>query len=229
MRQSNAPKTQATTRSAQTTTYTEEDPDDNGTTVEDYDMQDWSYSNQPASYNQVHRPESLWQPYYREADENEVETVDELQHLGKFGMKPPYQFGTHEEDLLAPLYNKLDPNSLVIASNPVDVHRFLSQRHAHDVSRTTACIYDLREVIDIDSWRKTALFCYESMRADPDTSFDHNGTPGSAPRYQWYTKIQVACQNLLSALVAWQHCDEELDWKFRSYLEEENLPNQSTP
>ena len=64
-----APKTQASIRSAQTTAYTEEeDPDDDGTKVEDYDMQDWSYStSQPPGYDQVHRPESLWQPYYMEA------------------------------------------------------------------------------------------------------------------------------------------------------------------
>ena len=40
--------------------------------------------------DQVHRLESRWQPYYMKAYKNELETVDELQHLGKFGMKPPY-------------------------------------------------------------------------------------------------------------------------------------------
>ena len=56
---------------APSTTYTEKEPYDNGTSEDDlYDMQDWSYSNQPPSYDQVHRPESLWQPYYMEAYEN---------------------------------------------------------------------------------------------------------------------------------------------------------------
>ena len=80
------------TRTNQSTTYTKEDPyHDKGTNKDElYDMQDWSYSNQPPSYDQVHRPESLWQPYYMEGYENELETVDELQHLGEFGMKLPY-------------------------------------------------------------------------------------------------------------------------------------------
>ena len=70
MRESNAPKTQASTRSAQITTYIKEAPDDNPTNVEDYDMQDWSYSEQPPSYDQVHQPEWLWQLYYMEPYEN---------------------------------------------------------------------------------------------------------------------------------------------------------------
>ena len=91
MQESNTPKTQASTRTNQSRTYTEEDPYDNGTNKEElHDMQDWSYLNQPSSYDQVHRPESPWQPYYMEAYENELETVDELQHLGEFGMKPTY-------------------------------------------------------------------------------------------------------------------------------------------
>ena len=226
MGEANAPKTQASTRSAQTTAYTEEeDLDDDGTNVEDYDMQDWSY-NQPPSYDQVHRPESLWQPYYMEAYENELETVDELQHLGEFRMKPPYQFGTHEEDPLARYYSKLDPNVLVIASDSVEERRFLDQRHAHVLSRTAPCIHDLREVVDMESWCTTAPFPFESMRAAPDTSFDENGNPGSAPSYQWYTKIEVAYRNRRSALVAWRSCDEELDFEFRDKLKEENVPNQ---
>ena len=92
-----------------------------------------------------------------------METVDELQHLGEFGMKPPYRFGTHEEDPLARLYRKLHPNVLVIASNLVEEHHFLNQRHARVVSRTRACIHDLREVIDMDTWRTTAPFPFESM------------------------------------------------------------------
>ena len=46
----------------------EEDPDKDGTNIEDYDMQDWSFwTHQPPSYDQVHVPESLWQLYYMEA------------------------------------------------------------------------------------------------------------------------------------------------------------------
>ena len=208
------------------TTYTEEDPDDDGTNVQDYDMQDWSYSNQPSSYDQVHLPESLWQLYYMEADENELETVDELQHLGEFGMKPAYQFATHKEDPLAPCYNKIDPIVLVTPSDSVEVHRFTGQRHAHVVSKTTACIYNLREVVEMDSWRKTPPFPFASMRAAPDMSFDKSGTPGSATSYQWYTKIELVCHNVRSALLNYWICEEERDWEFRNKLKEENLPNQ---
>ena len=189
-------------------------------------MQDSSYSNQPPSYEQVHRPELLWQPQYMESYDNKLKSVDELKHLGELGMKPPHRFRTHQEDPLARCYNKLDPNVLVFASNSVEVHRFLSQRHTHVVSRTTACIYNPCDIVDIDSWCKTALFAFRSMPAAPDRSFNENRTPGSAPSYRWYTKIQVACQNVRSALVAWQSCDEELDLEFRSKFKEEDLPNQ---
>ena len=201
------------------------DPYDNGTN-EDYDMQYWSYSNQPHSNDQVHRPESLWQAHYMEAYENELKTVHELQHLHEFGMKPPYWFGTHEEDPLTQSYNKLNPKVLVLGSNSADTHRFLSQRHANVVSRTTACIYDLREVFDRESWRETALFPYESMRTAPDTSFDENRTSGCARSYQWHAKIEVACQTFRSALVACRGCDEEADWELRNNLEDDNLANQ---
>ena len=88
MGDSNAPKMQASTRTAQSTTYSEKDPYNNGTNEDDtYNMQDWSYLNQPPSYDQVHRPKSLWQLYCTEACENELETVHELQHLREFGMK----------------------------------------------------------------------------------------------------------------------------------------------
>ena len=43
-----------------------------------------------------------------------METVDELRHLGTFGMKPPYRSGTHEDDALATEYTKPDPQVLVI-------------------------------------------------------------------------------------------------------------------
>ena len=101
----------------------------------------------------------------------------------------------------------------------MDVHRFLGQRHAHVVLRTTARIYHLRDDVHIDSWRKTAPFPYESMLAAPETSFDKNGTPGRAPSYQWYTRIEVAYQNSRS-------CDEGLNWEFVNNLVKEILPNQ---
>ena len=116
-------------------------------------MGDWSYSNQPPSYNQVHRPEFLWHVYYMEGYQNWLETVDELQHLSELRMKQPYRFRTHKEDLLAREYTKLNTNVLVIASEVTNSHRPLSQRHANVVSRTTACIYDQQEVVDKDSWR----------------------------------------------------------------------------
>ena len=88
--ESNVPKTQGATRTNQSTTYTEEYPYNNVTNEDNlYNTQDWSYSNQPPSYDQVHPPESLWQPYCMEGYENELETVDELQYLEEFGMKPP--------------------------------------------------------------------------------------------------------------------------------------------
>ena len=160
----------------------------------------------------------------------EVETVDELRHLGTFGMKPPYRFGTHEDDPLASEYTKLDPQVLVIASSAMAGqrrgHQFLSQRHAAVVSNRNAAIRQLRRVIDIDSWHRTAPFPYNTMRRAPDTSFDEHGNAGSAPGYQWYTKIQVACQNLRRTLVDWRQCNKELDWGFRNNLFETDLPNQ---
>ena len=78
----------------------------------------------------------------------------------------------------------------------------------------------------MDSWRKAALFPYELMPAAPDTCFDKSATPGSAPSYQWYTKIEVARQNCRSAPVTWQKCDEKFDWEFRNNLFEQNLSSQ---
>ena len=120
--------------------------------------------------------------------QHEVETVDKLQHLGTFGIKPSYRFGTHEDDTLATDYTKLDLQVLVIASSAMASHRrghyFLSPRHATVVSRTNATMARSRGVVDIDSLRKTALFPYDTMPSAPDTSCDKNGTPGSAPSYQ---------------------------------------------
>ena len=80
-------------------------------------------------------------------------------------------------------------------------------------------------VVDIDSWRKTAPFPYQTMQSAPDTCFDENGTPRSAPSYQWYTKIEVACQNFRNAVVEWRKCNNQLDWGFRNNLVETDLPN----
>ena len=119
---------------------------------------------------------------------------------------------------------------LVIASSTMagqrQGHQFLSSRHATVVSKTTATIYELHDVVDIASWRTTAPFPYGTMRSAPDTSFNESGTPGGAPSYQWYTKIDVACQNVLNALVHWRKCNEELDWGLRNNLVETNVPNQ---
>ena len=157
-------------------------------------------------------------------------TADDLglhQHLGTFGMKPPYRFGTHEDDPFASEYCKLDPSVLVIASGLMtgqrEGHRFLSQQHAIVVPRTNACISDLRDVVDIEGWREIVPSSYESMQTAPDTSFDESRTPGSAPSYQWYGEIEVACQNLRKALV---DCDEELDWAYRNSIMQTDLPGQ---
>ena len=165
--------------------------------------------------------------------EHEVVTVDELRHLGTFLMKPAYRFGSHEDDPLATEYTKLAPQVLVIASSAMACqrrgHQFLSPRHTTVVSRTNATIRALRGVVDIDSWRKTAPFPYGTMQGVRDTSFNENGNPGSAPSYQWYRKIEVACHNFRNALVEWGKCNEELDLGFRNNLVETDLPNQIAP
>ena len=79
------------------------------------------------------------------------------------------------------------------------------------MSKTNACNFDLPDVVDIDSWHKTAPFPYDRMRSAGDTSFDDSRTPGSAPSYQWYAKIEVTCHNFRKALVDWRKCNEELD------------------
>ena len=43
------------------------------------------------------KPEPLWQPYNMPQYNHEIQTVDQLRHLGTFGMKPPYRFETHED------------------------------------------------------------------------------------------------------------------------------------
>ena len=205
---SNAPRTQATTGTNQSDSYFEPDDDDDayGDLPDPYihDDEDNSYATQswstrPRSYHTVRRPEPLWQPYHMEQYDHEVEAVDKLGHLGTFGMKPPYRFGTHEDDPLATEYTKLHSQVLVIALSAMAGqrrgHQFLSPRHAAAVSSMNATIHELRRVVDIDSWHKTAPFPYDTIRSGPDTSFDEHGNAGSAPRYQWYTKIEVGCQN----------------------------------
>ena len=127
-------------------------------------------------------------------------------------------------------YTKLYPQVLVIASSAMAGqrrgHQFLSPFHAAVLSSTNATSHELRRVFDIDSWRKTALFPYDTLRSAPDTSFDEHGKAGSAPSHQWYTKIDVAYQNLTSPLVGWRKCNEELDWGLRNNLVEPDLPNQ---
>ena len=217
------PKTQSSTGTNQSNSYFEEKDDgdaykdgtydggtyNDGNNDNSYAAQSWSTP--PPSYDSVHRTEPLWQPYYMDQYAHEIETVDELQHLGTFGMKMAYRFGTHEDNPLAKQYTKLDPQVLVIASSLMAGqrrgHSFLSSRQAAVVLTTNATIYNLRDVGDIDSWRKTALLPSETMQSAPDTSFDESGTPGSAPSYQWYTKIEVACQNFRNALVDWRKCN----------------------
>ena len=94
------------------------------------------------------------------------------------------------------------------------------------MTKTNATITNLGKTINIDSWGRTALFPYEMMRSAPDTSFDERGNAGGKPSYQWYTKIEVACQNFRKALVGWRQCDEELDCIFRQYVTEYDVPNQ---
>ena len=86
---------------------------------------------------------------------HEVENVEELRHLGTFGMKLPYQVGTHEDNSFATEYTKLDPQVLTIASSAMACQRrshvFLRECHAAVVKSMSADITELRRVIDIDS------------------------------------------------------------------------------
>ena len=176
------------------------------------------------------QPESPWQLYHMRQYKHEVETIENLPHLGTFRMKPSYRFGTHEDDPLATEYINLEPSVLSITSSAVagqrGCHVFLSERHAAVVTNTNAAITDLRKTIDIDSWGRAAPFPYDTMRSAPETSFDEHGNAGRKPSYQWYTKIEVACQNFEKTLVDWRHCNEELDWGFRNNLSEHDVPNQ---
>ena len=236
---SNALRTQATTRNHQSGSYFEQDDDDDdyGDLPNFYniDDKDYSYATQscwtpPPNYDTVRQPESLWQPYHMQRYDDDVETIKELRHLDTFGMKPPYRFGTKEDDPLATEYTKLDPEVLTIASSAMAGQRrghvFLSKRHAAVATSTNAAISELRKTIHIDSWGRTAPFPYQTMRSAPETSFDEHGNAGSAPSYHWHTKIEVACQNFRRTLVDWRQCNEELNLGFRNNLVQNNLPNQ---
>ena len=86
--ESNTPKTQAASQTNQSTSYFEEEDDedtnDEGTYNDgtyDDGNEDKSYASQiwlSPSYDQVRRPEPLWQPYYMEQYEDEIGTVEEL-------------------------------------------------------------------------------------------------------------------------------------------------------
>ena len=79
----------------------------------------------------------------------------------------------------------------------------------------------------MDSWCTTAPSPFESIRAAFDMSFNEKGNPRSALIYQRYTKIEVACRHLRSALVAWRSCNQDLDFEFAGqHEEEEKLPSQ---
>ena len=179
------------------------------------------------------KPESLWQPYNIPQYNHEIETIDQLRHLGTFEMEPPYRFETHEDDPLATQYIKHEPSVLTFLSSAMAGqqanHVFLSEHHAASVTKTNAAITKLSKTINIDSWGRTAPFPYEMMRSAPDTSYDEPGNAGGKPSYQWYTKIEWACQNLRKTLVDWRQCNEELDWGFRQNLSEYDLPNQIAP
>ena len=113
------------------------------------------------------KPELLWQPYNMPQYNHKIETVDQLRHLGAFGMKPPYQFGTHEEDPMKSEYTKLQPSLLTIASSAMAGQRarqvFLNERHAAVMMKTNATITKLGKAINIDSWGRTTRFPYEMM------------------------------------------------------------------
>ena len=161
--QSNAPRTQATTRTNQSDPYYYNDNDEDygdlpdawSDDEEDYAYAILSWSTPPPSYDTVPKPESLWQPYNMPQYNHEIETIDQLQHLGTFGMKPPYRFGTHEDDPLKSEYTKLEPSILTIASSAMAGQRanhvFLSERHAAVVTKTNATITELGKTINIDS------------------------------------------------------------------------------
>ena len=100
-------------------------------------------------------PESKWQPYNMPQYNHEIETIEELQHLGTFGLKPPYRFGTHEDDPMKTEYTKLEPWVLTISPSAMagfrGPHAFLNEKHAAPVSKANATISELGKTICIDS------------------------------------------------------------------------------
>ena len=95
----------------------------NGTDDKSFAAQSWL--SPPPSCDSVRRPEPLWQPYYMEQYDHDINTVDQLQHLGTFGMEPPYRFGTHEDDPLAKEYTKTGPAS---ACHCIECHGLSAMR-----------------------------------------------------------------------------------------------------
>ena len=124
-------------------------------------------------------------------------------------------------------YTKLEPLVLTIASSAMvgqwANYVFLRKRHAAVVTQTNATITELGKTININSCGRPKPFLYEMMRSAPDTSFDVGGNAGGKSSYQWYTKIEVACQTFPKALVDWRQCNEERDWGFRRNLSEYDL------
>ena len=198
--QSNAARTQATTQTNQSDSYYYNDDDEDygdlpdawSNDEEDYAYATQSWSTPPPSYDTVLNPESLWQPYNMPQYNHEIQTIDQLRHLGTFGRKPPYQFGTHEDDPLAMEYIKLERSVLTIASSAMAGqqanHVFLSKRHAAVVTKTNAAITELSKTMNIDSWGRTAPFPYKTKRSASNTPFHEDGNAGGKPSYQCIQK-----------------------------------------
>ena len=164
--QSNAPKTQASTRTNQSDSYYYND-DDEPWPLESDDGEEYPYepsafdtaqswSTPPPSYDSVPVPEPQWQPSNMPQYNHEIETVEQLRHLGTFGLKPPYQFGTHEDHPMKTEYTKLEPSVVTVASSAMagqqGRHLFLNERHAAVATKTNATISELGKTINIDSW-----------------------------------------------------------------------------
>ena len=152
--QSNAPKTQASTRTNQSDSYYYND-DDEPWQLESDNEGEYPYkhsaldatqrwSTPPPSYDSVPVPEPQWQPYNMPQYNHETETVEHLRHWGTFRLKPPYRFGTHEDDHMKTEYTKLEPSALTIVSSAMagqrGRHVFLNERHAAVVTKTNATI-----------------------------------------------------------------------------------------
>ena len=95
--QSNAPRTQVSTRTNQSDSYYYDDEpwlgfDDEEEYLYEPSVFDatQSWSTPLCSYDSVPVPEPMWQPYNMPQYNHEIETVEKLRHLGTFGFKPPY-------------------------------------------------------------------------------------------------------------------------------------------